>query len=118
MSLFLNDDEFERIKLSGDAFAVAEKADSYIRDLNLVVFICEVVKRLPQISIVVTPELSLSSENIHSSGGPTNVGDPSCFASIYSASRSFFTALNYHLDSPDNNPFAMLVDALYWLSLT
>lgn len=33
MPLFLSDDEFERIKISGDASAVVEKADSYIRDL-------------------------------------------------------------------------------------
>lgn len=33
MPLFLSDDEFERIKTAGDASAVAEKADSYIRDL-------------------------------------------------------------------------------------
>ncbi|XP_021726285.1 nuclear-pore anchor-like [Chenopodium quinoa] len=33
MPSFLSDDEFERFKASGDASAVAEKADSYIRDL-------------------------------------------------------------------------------------
>ncbi|KAL2932133.1 Nuclear-pore anchor [Bienertia sinuspersici] len=33
MPIFIADDEFERLKIAGDASAVAEKADSYIRDL-------------------------------------------------------------------------------------
>lgn len=33
MPLFISDAEFERFKIAGDASAVAEKADSYIRDL-------------------------------------------------------------------------------------